>query len=343
MRLELFKPATKGPLIGLSFAVCGALLATVIGIPAPALLGATLATAIAALLHLRPAVPDLLRNIGFAVIGGTLGSGITPNFYNDLLQYPISLVSLTICMGLTMLASSMILRKMLNQTRKTSILATSPGALSYAIALANDMGQDVRTIMVLQSMRLLLITTLMPPLLTIFSASGMSNQATMATLGLQASITILLLSALCGLVLQRLGMPAAWLLGGLFISGIAHGSGLSVGRFIEPVTFAGFTLAGAVIGSRFAGITKTEIKRLSIAGSISTALAISMSAVLAYFTCLVVDVPFAQMWIAFAPGGVEGMSAMALALDLDPVFVAIHHIYRILLLIVILPILLRWS
>ena len=75
---------------------------------------------------------------------------------------------------------------------------------------------------------------------------------------------------------------------------------MSIGRFMEPVTFTGFT-------------------------------------------CFVVDVPFAQMWIAFAPGGVEGMSAMALALALDPVFVAIHHIYRILLLIVILPILLRWS
>jgi hypothetical protein len=52
--------------------------------------------------------------------------------------------------------------------------------------------------------------------------------------------------------------------------------------------------------------------------------------------------PFAQIWIAYAPGGVEGMAAMALSLHLDPVFVATHHIFRILALIGLLPILLRW-
>lgn len=343
MTRNVWKGSLKGPSIALSFAICGAVAGTLFGIPAPALLGATIATALASVLRLKPSVPTVLRNIGFAVIGGTLGSGITPSFYGDLLKYPISLASLTLCMGLTMLISGMVLMGLLNQTRKTAILATSPGALSYSIALATDTGQDVRTIMVLQSIRLLLITMMMPPLLTIFAETGAAAHADLPTLGLIASILILLLSALGGVALERFGMPAAWLLSGLLVSGLAHGSGFSVGRFIEPVTFIGFTLAGAVIGSRFAGISGAELKRLSFAGVISTVLAILLSALLAFFTCFFVDVPFAQMWIAFAPGGVEGMSAMALALDLDPVFVAIHHIYRILLLIAVLPILLRWG
>jgi uncharacterized protein len=341
LRLKLPTTAIKGPLIGLSFAMGGALLATIIGLPAPALLGATIATAFAALFRFKPTVPVLLRNIGFAVIGGTLGSGVTPNFYSDVIKYPISLASLTLCMALTMLVSSWFLVRLMHHPRKTAILATSPGALSYAIALATDTGQDVRSIMVLQSIRLLLITMMMPPLLSFLGDSGTQTQASYATLGVLASFIVLLLSAATGIALERVGMPAAWLLGGLLVSGLAHGSGLTVGRFMEPVTFVGFTLAGAVIGSRFSGITKAEIKSLSIAGGISTALAIALSAIMAYLTCLLVEVPFAQMWIAFAPGGVEGMSAMALALDFDPVFVAIHHIYRILTLIILLPLLIR--
>jgi uncharacterized membrane protein AbrB (regulator of aidB expression) len=35
------------------------------------------------------------------------------------------------------------------------------------------------------------------------------------------------------------------------------------------------------------------------------------------------------------------MAAMALALDYDPAFVAVHHLYRILLLISILPLFLK--
>ena len=40
--------------------------------------------------------------------------------------------------------------------------------------------------------------------------------------------------------------------------------------------------------------------------------------------------PFGQLWLAYAPGGVEAMAAMALALSLDPAFVGAHHVLRIL-------------
>ncbi|MDZ7823258.1 MAG: AbrB family transcriptional regulator [Ahrensia sp.] len=338
----------KGPAIGLSAALGGALLATLIGLPAPALLGATVATTGAALLQLNPSIPVFLRNIGFAIIGGTLGSGITPNIYNDLAKYPISIASLTLCLAITMVVTSWFLVRYLHQPSKTAILATSPGALSIAIALAIDLKQDVRSIVVLQSIRLLLITMFMPPVLALWGATGTNSAGahaavTYATLGLMASAILLASSAVVGVIFERFKMPAAWLLAGLFVSGISHGSGVIVGRYMEPITFLGFTLAGAVIGSRFSGITRAELKTLSVAGAITTTFAVALSAVMAYFTALYVDLPFAQMWIAFAPGGVEGMSAMALALDLDPVFVAIHHIYRILALILILPILMRWT
>ncbi|MDX1737159.1 MAG: AbrB family transcriptional regulator, partial [Alphaproteobacteria bacterium] len=48
--------------------------------------------------------------------------------------------------------------------------------------------------------------------------------------------------------------------------------------------------------------------------------------------------PFGQLWVAFAPGGVEAMAAMAISLDFDPAFVAVHHLFRIIFLILILPI-----
>ena len=40
--------------------------------------------------------------------------------------------------------------------------------------------------------------------------------------------------------------------------------------------------------------------------------------------------PFGKTWLAYAPGGVEAMAAMALALRLDPAFVGAHHVLRIL-------------
>ncbi|NRA87018.1 MAG: AbrB family transcriptional regulator [Rhizobiales bacterium] len=51
----------------------------------------------------------------------------------------------------------------------------------------------------------------------------------------------------------------------------------------------------------------------------------------------VIDLPFAQILIAFAPGGVEAMIAMALLLNIDPTFVAAHHIMRLFILIGLIP------
>ena len=51
--------------------------------------------------------------------------------------------------------------------------------------------------------------------------------------------------------------------------------------------------------------------------------------------------PQAEALVAFAPGGVEAMSILALALQLDSVFVAAHHIVRFVSIGLALPVLIR--
>jgi uncharacterized membrane protein AbrB (regulator of aidB expression) len=55
----------------------------------------------------------------------------------------------------------------------------------------------------------------------------------------------------------------------------------------------------------------------------------------------VIDLPFAVFLLAFAPGGVEVMAAMAVQLALEPAFVAAHHVLRLLVLTVLIPVLIR--
>lgn len=55
----------------------------------------------------------------------------------------------------------------------------------------------------------------------------------------------------------------------------------------------------------------------------------------------ILSMSYGQVFVAFAPGGVEAMAAMALSLGYDPAFVAVHHLYRIILLIFLLPLILK--
>jgi uncharacterized membrane protein AbrB (regulator of aidB expression) len=65
-----------------------------------------------------------------------------------------------------------------------------------------------------------------------------------------------------------------------------------------------------------------------------------LSAVFAVFVGRRLGMSFAQVWVAFAPGGAETMSAMAIALGYDQAYVSSHHVLRILLLSAFLPVLL---
>lgn len=332
----------RGFWIALVAAVSGALVFTWLNVPAAVLVGSTCFVTIVALADVKPHVPDLLRNLGFTVIGLTLGAGVTPHFLSDIAHYPVSIFALLITMLLIIFVCGRFLEWYIKADRRTAILSTSPGALSVALALADNGRADVRTVMVLQSMRLLAITVILPPLLGFFgTAPELSHISAASNMAIIASLIMLAVAFVLGFGLVKLNVPAAFLFAGLLISGIAHGFDLVEGRPNLYLTFAGFTIAGATVGSRFAGIKAAELKKAGMAALIVTSIAVAIAALAAFIVAMILTVPFAQVLVAYAPGGVEGMAAMALALGYDPVFVATHHIFRIVALIALLPLLLR--
>ena len=83
------------------------------------------------------------------------------------------------------------------------------------------------------------------------------------------------------------------------------------------------------------------MKRLLKASLLVVFLSTSIAAAYAMVVSSILSMSYGQVFVAFAPGGVEAMAAMALALDYDPAFVAVHHLYRIILLIFFLPLFLK--
>jgi membrane AbrB-like protein len=99
----------------------------------------------------------------------------------------------------------------------------------------------------------------------------------------------------------------------------------------------GFVATGAVIGARFRGSSLAALAR-TLPGAVgSVLLALALSAGFAALGSRWLDLPFGQLWLAYAPGGVEAMAVMALALRLDPAFVGAHHVTRILALNLVVP------
>ena len=140
-----------------------------------------------------------------------------------------------------------------------------------------------------------------------------------------------------GLVFVRLKVPAGFVLGAMAAATSAKLGGLYTEAMPTPLVTVTFILTGALIGSRFAGITRGEFLTAAKGGIIATAMTVGIVTVVAYGVSLVVDMPFGQIWLGLSPGALEGMGALGIALGYDTAFIAAHHVIRLLLLSFAIP------
>ena len=80
--------------------------------------------------------------------------------------------------------------------------------------------------------------------------------------------------------------------------------------------------------------------RLMLAGLF--ALTLALAAVAGFAMRAWAGVGLDQAMLALAPGGLTEMGLIALAIHADVAFVALHHVVRILIVIVFAPVLFRW-
>jgi membrane AbrB-like protein len=218
------------------------------------------------------------------------------------------------------------------------LLAGSPGALSQITMLAVERGADLPAIAVVQTLRVIVLTAALPLILALAGVAPASSpaltQADATPFGLLLMLACALIAAL---LLQAIRFPASWLFGAMLAAGILHGTELVEGGL--PLWLRGIALVGigALIGSRFARMrVKTLLGHLHAAlGSFIIAVVISLAFVLVIV--LTSHVRFSDTIVAFAPGAMDAMIALALTLHIDPIFVGAHHLSRFVFVTIATP------
>lgn len=321
----------------------GAGLGTLLGLPVAPLLGSALLVSIVTLAGLKTASSNLLRNISFVVLGCSLGSGITPENLALVGRWPLSLLALTVTVVLMMYANTWLLARVYGHSVETGLLASSPGALSSVIALAQSGYGNERVIIVLQGLRLMLVMAVLPVIIEGLDLQGTNNTAALQGIMAYALLPSLFASAfLLALILDKIHFPAAYIMAGLALSALGHGTSLIKGIMPQPLIVAAFIVIGSSVGTRFNGMQRHELKLYTGAAIASITLSSVIAAMMAYGVALLLQLPFGQVWVAYSPGGVEAMAAVAMALHYDPAYVAIHHLSRIVGLVLTLPWIMTW-
>ena len=309
-----------------------------LGFPAPWLVGSTIAVALAALSPLEPVVPAPLRNLAFAVIGVSLGSGVDADTLAQASRWSVSLGMMLIGIPVMMAATYQYLHRIVRYDRATAILSASPGGLSATMAMAAQGYGDIQQIALIQSFRLLFLTAALPHLVAPLMPAAASLPAPNDAMAWPALISVLAATLFFGFLAERIRVPAAYVMTGVLVSAVLHATGILAGGIASWLMAPVFVVIGAIVGSRFSGFRIRQIAEGFGHGLVFVGIAGLVSGLFAVITAGLAGLPVGQVWVAFAPGGLEVMAAMALAFDFDPAFVALHHLVRIIGLSLFLPI-----
>jgi hypothetical protein len=310
-------------------------------LPAAYLSGSMLAVAIWVIAGRKAELPNPLSNLSFIATGSLLGAGIDRNSLSSITDWPVSLIMLGISMIVLLALVRLYLRRVHHYDRNTAILCSVPGAMSFVVAVATEIGADTRRVAVIQTVRLATVMVLIPIVVGYTNVHSPLPTATPKDmLGWPEIAMVLALSCLGVPLGSLLRIPAPYFTGPMVISGALFMTGTVEGAIPAYVLYPPLIICGATIGTRFAGSTKKFLISCTKAGIGATGLGLAITSLFAWPTAAFLDLPFMQVWLAFAPGGLEAMTVLAFTLDTDPAFVAGHQIIRFLAISLIVPFLL---
>lgn len=306
-------------------------------VPGGAIIGGMAA---AAILALRGRV-TLWPKTAYAVLAGTLGmasgASVSPDTLRQAAAWPLSIALLVVGSVVMCACGYAIMRKVGRIEQRTAFFAVAPGALSTVLFLAEEQKADMVTVGVVQTLRMVVLVMLAP---TILGVSGMAghHRPPVVHAGEPADWAMMIGAAIAGIVVaRRLKIPSAEFLGPMIASAVLHATGL-VGVTVPPLIMA---LAGAglgvTIGAKFAGMSLQQLGRIV---GLSLGVLLVMGVIAALFGALAGHIsgvgPVAGV-LAFAPGSLDVMIAMALTFHAEPAYVAVHHLSRFLILMSVLP------
>ncbi len=321
-------------------AIVGGALATRLRIPAGWLSGSMLFVALAAICGRPMLVPMPVQRVFFVLMGILLGSVVTPETLQGILTWPLSIAVLAISVACMILASSSYLRHVHGWDRVSALFGASPGSMAQVMLLATEYGADVRAIAVVQTVRGLLLTAGLPLGLALFGLAEPSTTLTRAggASGSFAELVVLFaVSTAAGLAMFWLRLPGGLLFGTMLGSAALHGGGFLQATLPEWLAIAGVMGVGALTGARFAGTSPRMIVAYLGAALGSFAVVVTIASGFCLLVASLLSVRIADAVIAFAPGAQDTMMVLALAMNLDPVFVAAHHLARFVAVSISIP------
>ena len=320
----------------------GAILADYFKIPLAWMLGPMLAISIASLSGIKVKMPKLALSAILIILGLHIGNYIDQNLLSQMRDWIWTSMVMFFYILVSIFIVSKYLQKFSGYKKKTSIFSAAPGALGPLLILAEYEKSDLSQVATAHLIRLIIIITLFPFFVVNFSPiEAMTiekfNYIDQDHLDL---IILLIVSVILIYIFDKIKVPAPLLAGPLVASGILQITEFASYKLPDQSINFCLLILGASVGCRFADKSLHEVIKNTVHSFVATALLIVLGIIAAIAAGYFVENNFLTLLLSYCPGGIYEVAVIAIAFDLDPNFVAFHHIIRLLIILFIIPVIL---
>lgn len=311
------------------------------GFPAGWMAGSLVAVAAASLAGRDMHVPSWAARTFFIALGIIIGGVATPETVRGMTIWPLSIVLLCVAMLAVTAVAACYLAFVHRWDAQTALFAAVPGSLSQVSAMAAERAADLRAIVVVQTVRVIALAVGVPlslalagfdaPMQLPGSAHGVLDEPVQFALLVTGSI-------FAALLFYRIGFTGGFFFGPMLVSAFLHGGGFVDVNMPMWVAVVSMIALGAINGSRFNQTSFRMLLDYLLAALGSLAVVVSLAGLFVLLSATLFSLRLDDLVASYAPGSVDVMMILALALNLDPVFIGAHHLARIVVLSLFLPI-----
>jgi len=323
-------------LAGFLFALAGALLANLLHLPLPWMIGPLLMTAISKLRGARTQSHVVFRSMGQWVIGTSLGLYFTEEVLHIVLDNTFAIVMgmlFALFLGCT---GAFSLRRWGGVDFKTAWFASAIGGASEMANLAERNHARIDRVASAHSLRVLLVVVTVPFVYKFFGLHGLTVSATSAlAFSYGGFAQMVAITSVFGFLFGKLRIPNPWVLGPLFIMTVLTSNHIELSTIPPEIQHVGQMFIGWSLGDKFGpDFFRRAPKYLGIVALVCVG-SLGLALLFCVLLTLISDIPLATLYLANSPGGIAEMTITAKVLQLSPPVVTAFHVSRMVFVLLV--------
>ena len=322
----------------------GAFIADFFNVPLAWFLGPMLVTSVVTLGGVKTKMPRLVLSTVLIFLGLYIGNYVDKSLFSQIHQWAWTSLIMLAYIIISVLLVSKYLQKFSGYGKKTSVFSAAPGALGPLLILAEDEKSDLSQVATAHLIRLIIIITVFPFIVNSFhdTESIQIIESINDNQNISHLLILIVLSIILIILFDKLKIPAALLAGTLVASGFLQITEIASYKLPANIIDYCLLILGASVGCRFADKTFKEVAKNTVHSFVATLLLVLLGLAAAIVAGYVIDKNFFTLLLSYCPGGIYEVAVIAIFFDLDPEFVSFHHIIRLLMILFVVPIILKF-